>query len=285
MSSERLERWLDPKGLPIVAAALFMVDGLGLLNDAVAAGLFAFWVAAVTAHFVYAGASARLHRLLRACLIAATAALVLVPVALTLRPGAALLDARLAEGQSVSLPAGIEGPVRVMVHADIAGTGAAGVDYRISGLGEPVRGHLERSMGKARVGKRRVAEAHVHDTDLVSASVGPGGDLAVDVSRGATAGPLHIVLFREWWSLGRQLVLGSVLLLAVALASLRGAVGEHTLPLVVGVTCFGALAYRWLTPGFSFRPEVGALVVAGFSAALVSVPWRWLLQRRGALAT
>jgi hypothetical protein len=217
---------------------------------------------------------------LRAGVVGAAALLVVVPFVATLLPGDPIVDADLREGQHLAIPSDVEGRVRVMVHADIAGEGAATVSYRMSGLEQPVSGKLERSIGKGRVGKRRVSQAHLHDTELVSAVVGNQHELTLEQAQGALQGPLHVALFRERWPASYQLMLGGILLLIVVFASLRGRVGDKLFPVVVGVTCFGVLTYRWTTPYAAFSSEMGALIVSVACAAVMSVPWGWFVARR-----
>jgi hypothetical protein len=273
MNSAMLEKWLDPKGVFIVVVLLFFLVGFGAVSDAVAATMLAMWLTIVTARYVYAEAD-RVPRAGRVALVGGTAALMLVPLLATLVPGPELLDAQLPEGGHVEIPSDVEGPVRVMVHGDIAGSGQASVKFRLRGLGAPVSGKLERKIGRARVGRRRVSEAQLHNTQLLSGTVGPKHDLTMEMARGAIAGPLRVVLFREWWPQRHELILGGLMLLATLFLALRKRTAANLVPVVVAVTAFGVFAYRWITPDLAFRPEVGALVVAALVGGVAYVPWR-----------
>jgi len=264
--------------------ALLALSNLGLLAEPLTAGLIAAVVAAVLAVVLHTeGSSGRPNAWRRrgvVLLAAASAAVVVVPVITSLLPGSALAQAELEPGDHLRIPDDAAGPARVLVHADIAGSGSAAVDYKLEGLTEPLAGHLERVMGSGRLGRRRVRAANLRDTEVRSVELAGREDVVLRSLRGATKGPLEVKIFRERWPLGRELALGVMVVVATAVLSRRRDLSPAVLPATVAAVTFGVLASRWLTPTTPLRSELGALVVALGAGVGSYLPWRWLAERR-----
>jgi hypothetical protein len=284
-----LTRVARPGPLVGLGVVLLALDSIGVLGDRTVATLLAILVAVGAA-----GAVLRLSRPDRGAarvaivtLAVATVGACLAPVIATLLPGRPLLHAEVSEGARLELPEGTEGHVRLLVHAHIAGDGAGGVDYRIAGLQPVVSGHLARTTGTARIGRRRVQDAHVNDEQFTSAVLAPAAGceasshpaLVVELARGALDGPLEVALYREVWPLQNQIVLGLFVVAGLALAAMRRWIEPAAMAVCGWAIAFGMLAYRWVSPDTPLRPEIGALIVAAGVATAGYVGWRWIVER------
>ncbi|MCA9620050.1 MAG: hypothetical protein KC731_13585 [Myxococcales bacterium] len=281
---------MDDRRFALVAVAAVVatiaLNSLGLLGEPLAAAIVAAVSAIALAVFVrretLLAARSRAAAKVASLLAAVTALLMVVPVVATLLPGEPIVHGLLAQGDHLAIPDAAAGPARLLVHASIAGTGAASVEYRLEGLHDPLSGHLERVMGVGRVGRRRVRAANLRDTQIANVELEGQEDLVLRSLSGAADGPLEVTVFRERWPLRWELGLGAALLLATAIVAQRGSLSAALVPVVLAAVTFGVLSLRWLTPTEPLRAELGALVVAGAAGLMGYVPWRWLSLRRAA---
>lgn len=257
--------------------ALAFSSYLGILAERPAALSIAVLGSATLATFVHH--SVQRERPTAAVLLAAmTGGLALLPVATSLAPGAPVVHGELHRGERLSIPAGVHGPLRVVVHADLPPASHQPVDYTLDGLAEPLTGHFERARAEG-------AGSNVHDTDVRTVEVEGASDLVVRSLRGPDRPALEVTVFRERWPLRHELGLALLALVGSAVISLRNRRATALFPVVVAATFFGMLVVRWLTPVAPLGQEIAAIAVASVVGAACYAPWRWLIERRRARAS
>ncbi len=286
---EALTGWLLPVAGLVLAGAAWGAYVLGLLPEGPTAGVLAVLVALVVALLMVRPAlSAAVDRTTRGLVFAAAALAALVCVAKAVGatwPGAPLAVASLAKkGDTIQLPDGFSGRVRLLVHAPLPEGGTPQADFRLWGAELPIQGHVERTVSSVRVGRgSRANVAHDLNETWVRGTVRPGTQaLTLDRLSGQVAGPLEVMLFAEVVPPLAWVVLGAV---ALALA----AVGESRLRKGgAGALCGMVLAYGFLvagnaTPSQAVGTSLGAVLLGGLGGALLGAlaallarlgPWR-----------
>lgn len=267
----------------LAACTLLGLTALGAIDERTCSILIAIVGAATLASFVHRRVAVALPMrggaVAAAILAAMTAAEVVLPVATSLAPGEPVVVAELDEGEHLQLPAELHGSLRLVVHANIPATDEAAVDYRLEGLPQPLSGHLERVPEEP--ARRTNKTPHLHDTEVQLAELVGDGDLVLRSLRGSAVGPLEVSVFRERWPLSRELLLvGFVLLAAVALSLRHRASAATLLPAIVAAGTFGMMVVRWLTPAAPLGQELAALFVATIVGTALHAPCRWLSGRR-----
>jgi hypothetical protein len=201
-----------------------------------------------------------------AALSVIVAVLSIAPVWVTVAPGEPMAQGTLERpGDSLSLPEGAGGPVRLWVKGNLGGQGAAVVHFTLNAAGENAHGKLSRTLSSGRVGRRgRTEIVQEHNSVLVATALGSGEPkLRLNDLEGPLNGPLHVEVFRDYWPARWDIVIAVLVLLAVAALSVR--LGATTAPAsLAGATlAAGIAAYYFATPDAAVRPEIGALILGG----------------------
>lgn len=199
-------------------------------------------------------------------------ALTFVPAFLTIVPGEALATGSVtATGDSLTLPDGVAGPVRLLVHGKIGGVGEASVEFELDGAKAPIVGKLERTQSSQRAGRRGTATvSHEHDADFLSAVI-PADAKALKLTRldGQLSGDLHFEIFRDRWPVWIDTIAAAVALLVVAMLAARQSVKSSAAAIAGLALCFGVLVQVLATPDVAVRAQIGALILAALGGSVV----------------
>lgn len=188
-----------------------------------------------------------------------------IPIINTLIPGSPIARGELvAPGQSLDLPKGLSGSIRIFVHGELQGTGAANARVALELGGQELVGHLSRTEQTFRTGRRGTGKSlQDHTSEFLSTYVPANASkLSLREVHGALIGGVHVDVYREWLSFRAALVIDVLLLCAIAfIAGKLGVTGFAAG--AVGVTMlFGLMIFRLATPDAVVRPEIGAFVIA-----------------------
>jgi hypothetical protein len=277
--SDRLESAL---GLPVVALAALALGLVaaalwyaGALSEPMAAALIVIAVAVLaTSSFVRPALAPGARG--GTPLLYAAAAVTLLATAwgplTTIWPGEPAFrgEAGVA-GESIPVPPGSYGPVRLLVHGRLRDGGEPVVEFTLGGTRPPVVGRLERTYGYARVGRRgRTRVAHEHNAEWFTASI-PEGTRALVLERvsGQLGGRMEIAAYRQVlpfpWAPVALALAGLVLAAAAdARLALRGNAAVWA---AMGLA-FGLLVAFNATPFASLGPVVGGLILGATLGAL-----------------
>lgn len=201
-----------------------------------------------------------------AVLAAATA-----PVALTVTPGEPLAKGEVqAAGDTIPLPADVNGRVRLLLHSDLGtDSGAKTVEFMFDGTTPPLRGELVRTTSTTRAGRRGYATVvHETNTEYITGSLAPDSHkLTLREIDGKIAGALDVRVFKDYLPTGVALLIDLVLLVAVAL--LASFLNTTSGPAVgAGMAMgLGLLMSRFATPELAVRPTIGAFALGGVAGA------------------
>jgi hypothetical protein len=270
-------------GLVVAVAALYL---LGVLSEA-ATGAFA----AVAAPLIAAGLAARpalsagrdpVGRGLAAAAAAAALLLSAGPSLTTIVPGEPLVRGELlAQGETLPLPAGASGRVRVLVSGHLREGGDPDVSFRVSGTEPSLEGRLERSWSTARVGRgARARVAHDHLADWYEAAI-PAGTAALRLERlqGHPGSALALAVHREWAPRWLLLAAMGLTLAAAAAADARlGSKSEAAVPVAMALA-FGLLVDHNATPISAVGPALGGALLGAMLGALAGAFASWLARR------
>ncbi|MCA9520077.1 MAG: hypothetical protein KC609_03860 [Myxococcales bacterium] len=205
-----------------------------------------------------------------------------IPIFSTLVPGSPVARGELlAPGQSLELPKGLSGPIRIFLHGELQGTGPANARITFDIGSSRVIGKLSRTEQRFRTGRRGTGTSlQDHTSEYLSASVPPDAHtLALRDVHGALIGGVHVDVYSELVSFRTAVVLDAVFLLAVAfIAGKLGATGFAAGSVGVAMI-FGLLIYRLATPDSVVRPEIGAFVIALVAGMLVGGLLTYLTRR------
>jgi hypothetical protein len=204
-----------------------------------------------------------------------------VPVVTTLAPGSPVASGTLAHpGDHIDLPEDVHGHLRLLVHAQLAGSGSADVYYGILADQQTLQGHLERRMRAARLGRRvRTSVADSQDTEYLPANIEASHALTLASLRGPVEGGLEVSVFRDRFPLTFELVAAALLSAFVALVAARRRAAPQVVAVTVAALCFATLVYLWATPSHAVGPEIGAGLVAGFAGSAVGFAIAWLSRK------
>jgi hypothetical protein len=215
----------------------------------------------------------------------ATIAVAMIPVVQTLLPGAPVAKARMLKpGDALALPDSTRGAVRVLVHGNLAGRGAAVADIvlDLDGRGK-LYGQLSRTLDQARVGRRgHTMVEHDHNSEYIVTELPAGVHrLSLDRIDGAVAGAVEVSVFPDRLPLPIEIALACLLvLLASALAARMDAPRAS----VGGLVCalgFGIMVSRMATPDEAVGPEIGALFISLLGGGLIALITVWLMRKLG----
>lgn len=283
---EALPGWL----LPVLAiAAIAGVAGLywtERLTEALTAAVIVVAGALAASAFVLRPALDAAHDGgLRALAWGATVLCLLVaavPALRTVVPGDPLVDGTLGiEGETIPIPAGADGSVRVLVNGKLKEGGEATVSFVITGTEQPVEGKLERTFSTTRIGRSgRARVSHDRNTDFLEARIAPGAkELKLDRLQGQLGGRMQVLVYRELVPRWGVFVLAVLALLLVAFADARlGLRGNAVIAGGIGIA-FGMLVYTNATPSAAVGPAIGALILGAAAGALAGSLAGWLLRK------
>ncbi|HET9553967.1 MAG TPA: hypothetical protein VFP50_13440, partial [Anaeromyxobacteraceae bacterium] len=270
---EALTGWILPVAALLLAAACWGAYALGWLPEGPAGVLIAIVFALTLGLLVVRAALApsvdpagRTLTLVAAALAVLACA---VPAIASVLPGTPLAEAELAKvGDVMPLPAGVDGRVRLLVHAPLPQGGTPEVQFRLAGGVAPFEGQVERTISYARAGRSgRAAIARDHADVWVHGSLPAGATLKLDRLSGPVAGPLHVAVFPDYVPpVGHWLLALAVLALA-AIAEAR--VGKGNVAALAGMAvAFGLLVGLNATPATAVGTSLGAVLLGGLGGAL-----------------
>jgi hypothetical protein len=280
---EALTSWI----LPAVAVAIVVgTAGLylaGIAPEAVTGAVVTVAASLAAAVFILRPALDPGREARGRALLWAAAALTLLftaaPSLQAILPGNPLFEGDVGiPGESVLVPQGASGLIRVLVNGKLKEGGEPSVSFRFTGTEQPIEGKLERTIGYARVGRGgRTRVAHDHTSDWYEAKLPPGAtELRLAELRGQPAGRLQVSIYRDW--LPHPLILAaalSALLLAAAADARLGMKGNAAVASGMSLA-FGLLVSFNATPGSAVGPAVGGVVLGAMVGALAGALAGWL---------
>jgi hypothetical protein len=270
---EALTGWILPVGALLLAAACWGLYVLGWLPEGPAGALVAVVVALTLALLVVRAALAPAvdpaGRALTLASAALSALLCAVPAIASVLPGAPLAEGELATvGDLLPLPAGVDGGVRLLVHAPLPPGGTPEVQFRLTGGAAPFEGHVERTISYARAGRGgRAAIARDHNEVYVHGSLPAGATLKLDRLSGQVAGPLHVAVYADHVPPLAHWLLALAVLALAAIAEAR--VGKGNVAALAGMAiAYGLLVGLNATPATAVGTSLGAVLLGGLGGAL-----------------
>lgn len=208
--------------------------------------------------------------------VAAAAVVTVIATALpalrTLHPGEPAFAGEVDRADdTVAVPQGFSGPVRLLVSGKLAERGEPAVTFTIAGTHEAVQGKLERTFGYARVGRSgRARVASDHDTDFFPARIDAGTRaLRLDRIQGQLASPLRIAVYREPIPIaGGPWILAAIALALAAIADARLGL-RNNLSVAAGMAlAFGLLVAYNATPTSAIGPAAGGVILGAIVGSL-----------------
>lgn len=203
-----------------------------------------------------------------------------VPALATVHPGRPLVEGDLAaRGDAFPLPSSTPGRARLLVHANLPATGVPKATFVLAGPNPPVRGHLERTISYARVGRGgRAAVPHDHSSAYLEARLADARAIVLERLDGETSGPLHVAVYRDVLPTVAHAVL-ALLVLALAAgaqARLRRGAGAAFAGMALA---FGLLVAENATPDAAVGTALGAVLLGGFAGAVAGALAGWIARR------
>jgi hypothetical protein len=264
---EHLSGRLLPLGLLVLAAALVVLYLLDLLPER--------WAGALLTVAVVLGASGLLaSRLMPAARTAAGTLVVLAisaavafvaaaPILGDIFPGTPVAQATMRQvGDSMPLPAMVQGPVRVLAKTQPRGGGVTSCHLELAIGARTVPLDLGREMQSVRLGRRgRGTVLREHTTAYAHGSL-TGGEHAVKLVHRAGSQDCDVALslFRDQLPLGLQAGLAAGLVLIVAALGARARAGAVPAVAAGVALAFGLIAVVAATPSAVVRPAIGAML-------------------------
>ena len=184
-----------------------------------------------------------------------------------------------ARRDALPLPPGTPGHARLLVHATLPATGVPKATFVLGGPNPPVRGHLERTISYARVGRGgRAAVPHDHSSAYLEARLAGAQAITLDHLDGETAGPLHVAVYREVLPTAAHVVLALLVLAlaAAAQARLRRGSGAAFAGMALA---FGLLVAENATPDAAVGTALGAVLLGGFIGAVTGALAGFIARR------
>jgi len=273
---EALSGWILPvAGLAAVAlVGLLYMTGVAS-EDATATVVVAAASLGVALFVVRPGLDRRRDAGSRAIVVAAAVATLVstaLPALRTVRPGEPAFTGDVGQvDDTIAIPEGFSGPVRLLVSGKLAERGEPSVTFTITGTKEPVDGKLERTFGYARVGRGgRARVAHDHTADFYPAQIPAGArELKLERLQGQLGSRLRVAVYPEPIPVaGGPWVLAAVALLLACLADARLGM-KNNLAVAAGMAlAFGLLVTYNATPAAAVGPAVGGVVLGALVGSL-----------------
>jgi len=283
---EALLGWM----LPVAAVALMVLAGvlywLGTLSEETMAALIIVGAPLVGAIFMARPAldpaRSSQGRALIWIATAATLAMAVVPAFRAVFPGTPLFtgDAGL-EGDSIAVPPGVSGRVRLLVNGKLGQGGESTVRFTLTGTTEPVEGTIERTFTMARVGKSgRARVAHDHTSDYYQASLPAGMQaLKLDHVAGQLGGRLEVAAYRVLFRPAELVWLAVLVLLLAAAADARAGI-QGNLAITAGmILAFGSIVLIQATPHSAVGVSFGGLVLGAIVGAFAGSLAAWIVRK------
>ena len=195
-----------------------------------------------------------------------------------------------AIGDTLSLPADISGPLRVLVHVP-APNEPARIHVDLQGGETTLSTELDSTMTTVRVGRRGHGQHLVRNDSEFIDTVLASGVRALSLTRlsGPVTGAVKVEVYREWlpdWSL---FALAAALIIGGAAIGAMTTAGTHPASGIACALVFGLMAHRTVTPDHAVRPEIGALfvalVVGAMGGAMLTIVIETALRARAARST
>jgi hypothetical protein len=272
---EALTGWLLPVAALVVVAATGILYYAGFVSEAAAGGLVCLAAPLVAAALmlrplVESGRD-RAGKALVAAAASATLLASAVPALRSVVPGEPLFRGDVGVvGETIPVPAGVQGRVRVLVHGKLGEGGEPSVSFAFAGSEPAIEGRLERTFGYARVGRGgRARVAHDHTADWFEGKLPPGA-AALRLARlqGQLGGRLEVAVYRQWLPRAWLWAVAVVTLLLAAFADARfGLKGNTAVPSGMALA-FGLLVAYNASPFAAAGPAVGGVVLGAMLGAL-----------------
>ena len=273
-----------------VAGAIVIVLAAAYLTGAIGDGVLGIAIAAVAGLVITGRVAATLLEsagsiVMRGIIVVVLLpmlALSVLPVVLAILPGSPVATGALSQpGDTIALPEGAGGRLRLLVHGGLGSQGAATVTFELTGPTEPLSGTLERSVSTARIGRSGSAtQMHERTSEYLDALM-PGAQhsLKLDHLDGPLAGSLDVRVYPDRIPLIVGVLLGGLLLAIVALLAARLQVGSDTVVAAGLAVAFGAFGHQWVTPDSVIRPIIGALIVGALAGGAAGGILAWAARK------
>ncbi len=283
---EALAGWI----LPVVALAAIVVTGIlyltGIASEAVTGAFVAVVAPVGVAVFMLRPALEAVRDRGARILVAAAAGLTLVasavPALQAIVPGSPLFRGDVgAEGDTVAVPQGLDGHVRMLVNGKLREGGEPSVAFTFAGTERPIEGKLERTYGYARVGRSgRARVQHDHTSDWFEGVI-PSGTPALRVDRlqGQLGGRMQVAVYRDWLPGWAMWAVAAAALLLAAAADARLAMRGNAAVAAGMALAFGLLVASNATPGSAVGPAVGGIVLGAMLGALAGAIAGWIVRK------
>ncbi len=202
-----------------------------------------------------------------------------VPALQAILPGAPLFAGDVGiEGETIAVPSGVEGRIRLLVAGHLREGGEPQVTFAFTGARQPIEGKLERTTSYARVGRLgRTRVTHDHISDWYEGVLSPGtAALRLDRLQGHLGSRLEVSVYRDWLPHAVQVLVAFLVLLLAAGADARGGVQGNTAVLSGMALAFGLLVSFNATPAAAVGPAVGGVILGAVIGALAGGAAGWL---------
>lgn len=202
--------------------------------------------------------------------------------AYAITPGAPSAQAELnGVGETMPLPAGLDGAVRLLVHGDIGGEEEATINFELGGGEKPIAGHLVRKVGLSRSRKGvRNRVATEQNSAFVGATLNSAErTLTLKSLNGPLKGSLHVSVFKDYLPRPAAYTLAFGFVIIAAVVSVKRRWKDSAILAVGLAAAFGLVVNLNGTPDAAIRPEIGALFIGflggGFGGSFIA----WVLKR------
>ncbi len=280
---DALTSWILPVAAIAAVAGTGALYAAGLVSEVSTAALVAVAApVAVAVVMVRPALEAGRDAGSRALLVAAailTLVVTVVPALQAILPGPPLLGGDVGiEGETIPVPAGIGGRVRLLVAGRLKEGGEPQVTFAFTGTREPIEGKLERTTSYARVGRLgRERVTHDHTSDWYEGVLSPGATaLRLARLQGQLGGRLQVLVYRDWLPHGLQTIAALAVLLLAAVADARAGVkGSSAVDSGMSLA-FGLLVSFNATPASAVGPAVGGVILGAMGGALAGAVADWI---------
>jgi len=283
---EALTGWILPVAALTALLAVAALYWSGLLPEQVTATLVSVIAPLTAALFVLRPAldpsRDRLGRLLAVATAVLAFACSAVPAVQAILPGDPLVQGDLGiEGETIAVPAGVSGRVRVLVSGKLRQGGDSAVAFSFAGPERPIEGRLERTYRTARIGRSGSARVAADHTSDFYEAVLPAGisEIRLDRLQGQLGGRLRLAVYRDWFPHSAMLLLALLVLILAGAADARlGLRGNAAIPAGMALA-YGILVAMNATPAAAVGQAVGGVLLGAIVGSVAGAGADVLMRR------
>lgn len=269
---DALTGWFLPVAAVVLVGGAWGLSVLGVLPEGFAGAAIALVMATALALLMVRPAlSLAVDRPTRAATIGlAVAAFVLClwPATGAVLPGHPIAEGDLAgRGDTLAVPAGHAGRVRLLVHAPLPPGGTPEVEFRLDGGAGAMSGHVERTASMGRAGRSRTTVLHERNETWVHGALASGTPVSLDYLSGPVAGALHVGVYGETLPPVALWILGALIVFGAAVVESR--IGKGNVAALAGMAvAYGLLVSLNATPVTAVGTSLGGVLLGGLGGAL-----------------